>query len=236
MRKLLLLAAVAGGLLGAPTAARAEGDFHAGPFRCFDFHRWQGPKTTSVTWPSVNPPGWYSDTYRYRWYYPWYAYYNFSMGPYANWMAGGGYAGYAYHGPAGYYNYPLSDQGGYAASVDYSHYAPQGMAPPATDQPKKDEKPKKDDKPKSSDQGGKVTVTLPADAKLLFNGVAASGNGAVRTFQTPPLAAGQNYRYELTAEVVRDGRTERTTGTVIVRAGETAAVTLSPTGVTAASK
>jgi hypothetical protein len=59
------------------------------------------PHSTSVTWPSVTPPGWYTNTYHHAWYYPWYANYNFAHGPYANWMVGGGYAGYANHGPAG---------------------------------------------------------------------------------------------------------------------------------------
>ncbi len=214
MRKLLLLAALAaGGLFGSAGAARAEGDFNAGPLKVPDVHRWLGPHSTSVTWPSVNPPGWYTNTYRHRWYYPWYAYYDFSHGPYANWMAGGGYAGYAYHGPAGYYHYPLHGHGhGHAAPA--MHHGHTGAAA----------------------AGGTVAVALPADAKLLFNGVAASGTGAVRTFQTPPLQPGLNYSYELTAEVTRDGRTERATGTVIVRAGETAQISLTPAGVTTASK
>lgn len=223
MRKLLLLAAVAGGLFGAPGAARAEGE-HDFYIRIHDFHQWQGPKATSVTWPSVNPPGWYTNTYRHRWYYPWYAYYDFTAGPYANWMAGGGYAGYASHGPAGYYHYPIG--GPPAPHIHGSHAGPSAPAPAhaaPVEAPKKVE-------------GGKVTVALPADAKLLFNGVAASGSGAVRTFQTPPLQAGHSYSYELTAEVVRDGRVERATGTVIVRAGETATISLSPSGVMAASK
>ncbi|MBY0458274.1 MAG: hypothetical protein K2V38_13115, partial [Gemmataceae bacterium] len=70
-------------------------------------HRRAGPPATSVTWPSVSPPGWYTNTYWHRWYYPWYAYYDYTTGPYANWMSGGGYAGYSYHGPAGFYNYPV---------------------------------------------------------------------------------------------------------------------------------
>lgn len=225
MRKLLLLAALAGGgVLGSTGAARAEGDHHWGPIRIWDIHQCLGPKSTSVTWPSVNPPGWYTDTYRHRWYYPWYAYYNFSHGPYANWMAGGGYAGYSYHGPAGYYNYP-----GLGGAPEHAYHA---AAPAHTPAPAP-----KTDAPKGSDgTGGTLSVSLPTDAKLLFNGVAANGSGAVRTFQTPPLTAGQSYQYTLTAEVVRDGRTERATGTVIVRAGETASVTLTPSGVAQASK
>ena len=223
MRRLLLLAAVAaGGLCGSAGTARADGEHTFGPVKIWDIHDCLPPKSTSVTWPSVSPPGWYTNTYRHKWFYPWYAYYNFSHGPYANWPASGGYAGYASHGPAGYYYYPgLS--GPPVAAVAVPARAPT-MLPPVKEN---------DVKPKA---GGKVSVTLPADAKLLFNGVAASGSGGVRTFQTPPLLAGQSYQYELTAEVIRDGRTERASGTVIVRAGETAQISLSPNGVMAASK
>jgi uncharacterized protein (TIGR03000 family) len=225
MRKLLLLAAVAaGGVVGTSGTARAEGDHHWGPVKIPDIHRCLGPKSTSVTWPSVSPPGWYTNTYRHDWFYPWYAYYNYSHGPYANWMASGGYAGYANHGPAGYYYYP-----GLSGSPAFAAHALHGpvMTPP----------PKKDDvKPKDGGTGGTLSVSLPADAKLLFNGVAASGSGAVRTFQTPPLEAGQSYQYTLTAEVTRDGRTERATGTVIVRAGEAAQISLTPNVIATASK
>ena len=219
MRKLLLLAALAaGGVVGTSGAARAEGDHHWGPVPIIDIHRCLGPKSTSVTWPSVSPPGWYTNTYRHKWFYPWYAYYDFTHGPYANWMASGGYAGYAYHGPAGYYYYPgLSAPA--AVAVPAVPVVPAG---PVIPPPKK--------------EGGTLTISLPADARLLFNGVAAGGTGGVRTFQTPPLEAGQSYQYTLTAEVVRDGRTERATGTVIERAGETSQISLSPNGVTTASK
>jgi hypothetical protein len=96
----LLLAAVVGSLAAAE--ARAEGWPPHYPPPNPEYHGW-GPHTTSVTWPSIVPPGWYTNTYNYRWFYPWFAYYNYSAGPYANWPATGGYAGYAYHGPAGMY-------------------------------------------------------------------------------------------------------------------------------------
>jgi hypothetical protein len=97
MSRLLLAAAVAVGVMASAGVARADG------------HRFL-PHSTSVTWPSVTPPGWYTDTYRYAWYFPWYAHYDYSHGPYANWMAGGGYAGYANHGSAGmaYSNRPAA--------------------------------------------------------------------------------------------------------------------------------
>lgn len=161
----LLLAAVIGALASAE--ARAEGWPPHMPRPVADNHGW-GPHTTSVTWPSLVPPGWYSATYNYRWYYPWYAYYNFSNGPYANWPATGGYAGYAYHGRAGLqYSYAQpaepyigqwytgNDPAGVlmareAAGAAGSYNALQGM----TASPKKDDKKgeKKDDKGNKVDE------------------------------------------------------------------------------------
>jgi uncharacterized protein (TIGR03000 family) len=237
MRRLLLLTAMtAGGALGSASTARADGYPPPWPIQLGDIHRdCLPPHATSVTWPSVVPPGWYTNTYRYQWYLPWYAYYNFNSGPYANWMASGGRAGYAYHGPAGlaYSSRPPTQP---YLGVWYTGEpvfgqppAPQGEPNQA---PKKDEKSKDGNKDEKQDEKlkdkGEVSITLPADAKLLFNGVAARGSGSVRTFRTPALVPGQTYKYDLTAEVVRNGRTERATGTVIVRAGETARVALTP--------
>lgn len=53
------------------------------------------PWARSAAFPTVLPPGWYTNTYSYNWQYPWYAYYNYSHGPYANWFVGQGRAGYA---------------------------------------------------------------------------------------------------------------------------------------------
>lgn len=240
MRRLLLLAAIAGGGILSAREAKA------------DDIMFFGPESTSVTWPSVMPPGWYTDTYCHAWYFPWYAYYNFSQGPYANWPASGGYAGYAYHGPAGYFYYPnkqpaqpyhgawFTGTEAYGVPQPYGTPAlgPDGkpMPPPKQlKEPKDLKEPKGLKEPKDLKKEGEVSVTLPANAKLLFNGVAASGSGNVRTFLTPPLAVGQSYKYVLTAEVVRDGRTERVSETVIVRAGEKTTVTLTPSGVTTAS-
>ena len=49
--------------------------------------------------------------------------------------------------------------------------------------------------------------------------VPADGNGETRTFRTPPLQPGQEYSYDLTAEVVRNGKVQTTTERVVVRAG-----------------
>ena len=240
MRRLLLLAALAAGVLTSAGEARA---FNGKAF---------GPPATSVTWPGATPPGWYTNTYNHAWYYPWYAYYNFSQGPYANWMAGGGYATYSNFGPGGHFYWydrvpaqpwvPPQYEGAFRER--YPDLLPQEPAAPTAKDDKDDKKPalplempKKMPKEKTNgDTGGRVSIVLPADAKLLFNGTPAVGGGAVRTFQTPPLRPGLTYRYVLTAEVVRDGRTERVSETVTVRAGETTRVTLTPGVVTAGAK
>lgn len=210
MRRLMLVAALAaGGVTGSAGGASAQSPQH-----------W-GPSATSVTWPSATPSGWYTNTYNHAWYHPWYAYYNSSSGPYANWMAGGGFATYANHGPAGHFKYPRE--------VAQPYLGAWYKEPGAADAPGP-----VGGKPVEEKAEARVSITLPADAKLLFNGTAATGTGATRTFRTPALQPGQSYRYVLTAEVVRDGRTERVTESVVVRAGETTKVTLTPTGVATA--
>jgi len=209
MRKMLAASVVAvAAMLLTVNRASAWGWGHSGPW----------PQTAAF--PCVNPPGWYTNTYYYAWQYPWFAYYNYSHGPYANWMAGGGYAYYKNCGNCGPYGCGLTGP----------LPPPPPPAPPAD--PKHDHKLPKEMKP----EVGRVAINLPADAKLLFNGTAASGGGSTRTFATPALVPGKDYGYELTAEVVRDGQVLTVTERVVVRAGETARVTLTPGVVTASVK
>jgi uncharacterized protein (TIGR03000 family) len=210
MRKMLAASVVAIGMMLA-TVGRA------------DAWSWghSGPWPQSAAFPCVNPPGWYTNTYSYAWQYPWFAYYNYSHGPYANWMAGGGYAYYKNCGNCGPYGCGLRGP----------------LPPPPPSQPKADpSKPIPTEMKKEMRmEPGRVTISLPADARLLFNGTAATGTGETRTFATPALIPGQDYGYELTAEVIRDGRLLLVTERVVVRAGETARVTLNPSSVTTAS-
>lgn len=73
---------------------------------------------------------------------------------------------------------------------------------------------------------GTIVVSLPADAKVNFDGVATSSTSDVRRFSTPELAVGTVASYTLTAEVVRDGQKLSTTRLVTVKAGETLEVSL----------
>lgn len=156
-----------------------------------------GPWSQTAAFPCANPPGWYTNTYSFAWQYPWFAYYNYSHGPYANWAQTGGYAHYANCGGYGVSHVPNTPR--------YPVMAPGSSPAPVC---------------------CTMTVNLPADAKLLFNGTAANGTGAARTFTTPPLEFGREYAYDLTAEVMRDGKMERATERVVLRAGEKTTVTL----------
>ena len=214
MQKLLVAGVLA--LVGVAGSVGRAGAWEWGHF---------GPYAQTAAFPCANPPGWYTNTYSFPWYYPWFAYYNYSHGPYANWMAGGGYAYYG--GRCGYPVYHLAN---WQAGCLNGACAPgAGAAPAPAGPPVKLPEPIPDPKP------GKVTIHLPADAKLLFNGTAATGTGATRTFATPPLEPGREYGYTLTAEVVRDGRVQTVTELVTVRAGEKTSVTLTPSGVATAS-
>ncbi|MDB5309965.1 MAG: hypothetical protein JWO38_4167 [Gemmataceae bacterium] len=182
MRKWLVLSALAvAGLFASPDRASA-----------FGYGLVVRPYYTSATFPCLNPSGYYTNSYYYAWYYPWFANYNYSHGPYANWWQWGGYATYGgCCGPKG--------------------YAAAGVVAPVP-------------------VAGTVTVTLPAEARLLFNGTAAGGTGGVRTFATPPLLVDQEYAYELTAEVTLGGVTQKVTERVIIRAGQETKVLLAPGG------
>jgi uncharacterized protein (TIGR03000 family) len=179
-----------------------------------------GPFPQTAAFPCANPPGWYTNTYWFAWQYPWFAYYNYNHGPYANWMSGGGYAYYANCTGHPVFYRPYLNQGG--ATVPDALPAPKDT--------------KNGDPKDKLPAPAKVMINLPADARLLFNGTVATGTGTVRTFTTPELQPDADYGYELTAEVERDGRTERVTGRVIVRAGMTTSITLNPGVVQTAAK
>lgn len=66
----------------------------------------------------------------------------------------------------------------------------------------------------------RLTIDLPADAKLFVDGTATKGEGTVRNFHTPDLPQGQSFYYELKAEVMIDGKPVTESRKVIVKAGD----------------
>jgi len=67
-------------------------------------------------------------------------------------------------------------------------------------------------------------VALPADADLVIGGLRSRSARPTRTFVTPPLEPGRDYRYSLQAEVVRQGVTLTAHKEVSIRAGQEAQV------------
>jgi uncharacterized protein (TIGR03000 family) len=67
----------------------------------------------------------------------------------------------------------------------------------------------------------KVVVTLPADAKLTFDGHQNTTSSDRREFVSPTLTPDMDYHYTVKAEVIRDGKPVVKTESVTVRAGKT---------------
>jgi uncharacterized protein (TIGR03000 family) len=66
---------------------------------------------------------------------------------------------------------------------------------------------------------GHVTVTVPADAEVWFNGTKMAQTGAVRGYETPPLATGTWYFYEVQAQWKENGKEVKQTQDVRVWPG-----------------
>jgi uncharacterized protein (TIGR03000 family) len=82
----------------------------------------------------------------------------------------------------------------------------------------------------------RVTVALPADARLYVDGVQCPLTSAKRTFDTPALDVGRSYYYTLKAEVVRDGETRAASQRVLVEAGKQVTVEFKDLPVQTASR
>jgi uncharacterized protein (TIGR03000 family) len=84
------------------------------------------------------------------------------------------------------------------------------------------------------DTAAHVTVNVPADAGVWFDGNQTRSTGPVREFISPSLTPGQWYAYEVRARWHKDGREVTQTRTVAVTAGAHLRVDFSvPTGTTA---
>jgi uncharacterized protein (TIGR03000 family) len=65
-----------------------------------------------------------------------------------------------------------------------------------------------------------VTVRLPADAALSFQGTQMPLTGAERVFRSPPLTPGKTYRYDVTARWTENGRPVEKNRSITVQAGQ----------------
>ena len=74
-----------------------------------------------------------------------------------------------------------------------------------------------------------IVVNVPVDATITIDGTPTKSTSAVRVFATPRLAPGSVYYYNVTAQVVRDGKTLTATEKIAVEAGPTRSFSLNPT-------
>jgi uncharacterized protein (TIGR03000 family) len=121
--------------------------------------------------------------------------------------------GYSY-GPTTY-AYPSYSTPIPTGAAPFYYTSPSSGAAPVVVPPAKTDEEKKDDKKK----GASLKFNLPAEAVVFVDGVKAPGQGAERSFATPPLEAGQKYFYDVRAEVVVDGQSIVEEKRVIVEAG-----------------
>jgi uncharacterized protein (TIGR03000 family) len=185
------------------------GGFHGGGSHGSGFHAsgWHGGHAwRSDGWGHYG--GWYGRGY-YGGFYPgWYG-----LGDYP-------YYGYGY-GDYGYYPYGVSTYPSYGPTDSYYDVdaspvpptpgtAPQygSYAPPAVD-----------NAAPTVGNAAHVTVRVPADAQLWFQNTLTRQQGTVREFQSPQLAPGKDYVYDVRARWRENGRDIDQTRHVEVHAG-----------------
>jgi uncharacterized protein (TIGR03000 family) len=125
-----------------------------------------------------------------------------------------GYASYGCHGCYGCY--------GCYGCTGYAPGLYPGVFPASPAAPKDGETlppPKKDGESLAPNKA-RLIVTLPADATLTVDGRPMKATSDRRSFQTPELAKGQTFYYEVRAEVTRDGKPISQTKRVLLKAGE----------------
>ncbi len=71
-----------------------------------------------------------------------------------------------------------------------------------------------------------IVVTLPADAKLMFDDHLTTSKGGQRVFVAPPMSVGHALKYTLKADVTRDGKVITMTKQIEIRGGDKIEVTL----------
>ena len=61
---------------------------------------------------------------------------------------------------------------------------------------------------------------MPAEAKVTINGLATQSTGSRRQYVSYGLQAGLGYKYDVHAEIVRDGKIVEENKTITLTAGE----------------
>lgn len=64
-----------------------------------------------------------------------------------------------------------------------------------------------------------LTIWVPADARVMINGLPTMSTGSKREYVSHGLEPGLTYKYEVCAQIIRDGKTLEETKVVFMTAG-----------------
>jgi uncharacterized protein (TIGR03000 family) len=181
------------------------------------------PSSAQNYWPNSGYGGNYSSWYGAKYYtyfpythnyYPYYSYYS-SFPPAYNYNP---YGDTTY--PQSTYAYPPSVVApGTVVTTPPSLTTYQSSYPSYTSE--------RAQAPVSSDTAVVRILTAP-DAQLTFNGVSMTQTGAVRTYETPGLLPGANYRYDVKIRYTDSGVPVERERSIKVTAGQTTTADLTP--------
>ena len=142
--------------------------------------------------------------------------------PYGYGFYGFGYPAFYGYGYPGFYGYGYPGLYGYGSAGIYGYpYPPSGYPVPGPQGPFDPDAHPLAPSPNGG-RGLPVTVTLkvPANAEVWFNGAKTTQTGTVRQFQSPPVEPGATFEYEIRVTWQQAGQPVTQTRHVTVRAGQ----------------
>jgi uncharacterized protein (TIGR03000 family) len=114
---------------------------------------------------------------------------------------------------------PLMQQRGQPGAMPPQQARPRQIPQPTPVPPEEQE-----DEAPVEDNAARVTVVVPEDAELWFNGTKTNQTGKRREFATAPLTPGKDFRYRIKARWIEDGKPVELTQTIKVRANSSQTV------------
>jgi uncharacterized protein (TIGR03000 family) len=74
----------------------------------------------------------------------------------------------------------------------------------------------------------RINLRVPADAKIWFDGSQTNQTGTMQSFESPPLAVGPQYAYQVRIQWKQNGKDVTQTRQIKVHAGDVISLTLGP--------
>ena len=149
---------------------------------------------------------------------------------------GGYWAGYGCFGGCGGYHSVAFGAAPSVVLTPTTNYVPVETKPAdngkAGDKDDKKKKKADDDEQQQVKSRAQVTFELPKGARLFVDGVAIPNADERKSFRTPELRRGEEYYYDLHAEIVRDGKTLTQRKRITLTAGDDLKADFSSLGTT----